>query len=353
MVNINTPSPAPRVLLKDVAQRAHVSIMTVSRALRHGDRVSVKVRDRIRRLAARMGYRPDPHLSALVAYRNRRRPPSEQAVVAYLTSDRTRTGYQASTVSRDALLGASERGRELGYRVENIWLPDLTKRRRDPSRVLRARGIRGIILARLPDLRESVSLHWADFSCVAVGYSMQPLLFHTVASHLFHDMCLAFTHAVEHGYRRPALLLSKDLDQRTQHQLRGAFLYCQESLPAGDRLPIGWTSPIVQPGELRSYLHTHRPDVLLSIGPLVEGALRQLGLHPPREVGLIDLCLEERTGPISGVFQDFQTIGRAAMDRLNILLQHGESGLPQKAAVTALYGEWISGRTLRPLKPRR
>lgn len=336
-----------RVVLRDVAQRAGVSVMTVSRALRHGRQVSPRLRAKLRRLAARMGYRPDPHLAALVAYRHRSRPRATQAVLAYLTSYSSREAFRSIAIAREAFEGAVARGLETGYRVEHVWLRDLTKRHRDPSAVLRARGIRGLILARLPSVDMRLDLSWSKFSCVGVGYSVKELIFHTVASHLFQDVLLAFDSAVARGYRRPALVLSRELDERTQHQFHGAFLARQSTLPAADRIPVLWSSENVRPGDLRIYLARHAPDVLLSTWPLAWRALQELNLRPPRAIGFVDLCLEKTDGEIAGVYQNFRRIGRAAVDRLNFLLQIGECGAAEKPEVTALYGEWIDGRTVR------
>ena len=54
MVNSNQPAgaPRPRVVLRDVAQAAGVSVMSVSRALRHGEHVSPALRQRIAGKAA-------------------------------------------------------------------------------------------------------------------------------------------------------------------------------------------------------------------------------------------------------------------------------------------------------------
>jgi hypothetical protein len=60
-------------MLRDVAQAAGVSAMTVSRALRRPDRVAPATGRKIRKLAQKMGYQPDPHLVALAMYRQRLR----------------------------------------------------------------------------------------------------------------------------------------------------------------------------------------------------------------------------------------------------------------------------------------
>lgn len=128
-------------------------------------------------------------------------------------------------------LGAEARGRELGFRVEPVWLPDLTKRGRDPTQVLLARGIRGLLVARLPKVGMTIDIDWEKFSCVAVGYSLLHPAFHYVASHLFQDLCLAFDETLARGYRRPMMIMTEDADRRTFHQFHGAFCSNNKSSP--------------------------------------------------------------------------------------------------------------------------
>lgn len=55
-----------RVSLREVAAAAKVCVMTVSLALRDNPRISEATRARIKRLAAELGYHPDPELSRLM-----------------------------------------------------------------------------------------------------------------------------------------------------------------------------------------------------------------------------------------------------------------------------------------------
>ena len=72
-VSKNTADDRPpfrqRVTLRDLAQKAGVSHVTISRALRNDPSISTARRAEVKKLAAAMGYRPDPSLSALAAYR--------------------------------------------------------------------------------------------------------------------------------------------------------------------------------------------------------------------------------------------------------------------------------------------
>ncbi len=336
-----------QVTLRDIARAAGVSTMTVSRALRKDAHASAATAARICALAQAMKYQPDPHLTALAAYRKRKRPPKEHEVIAYLTTDNTRDGYKRTRVGSEALRGACARAAELGYRVEPTWLRDLEKQHRDPSDVLRARGIRGVVLARMGRVGMTINLEWDRFSCVAIGYSLLKPTLHVIASHFYQNLCRSFDELVGLGYCRPALLLSTDLDYRTGHQFQGAFLYKQQSIPAGARLPILWTEPARQGENLQKYCSRHSPDAILSAWPSTRPALVSIGLQPPVNIGYANLNIVRSEDSVSGIFQNILDIGAAAVSRLNVMLQYGEKGIPALPEVTAIFGEWYPGTTVR------
>src|SRR5437868_15112472 len=53
------------IRLKDIAEKAGVSLMTVSKALRDSSDISLKTRERIRKLAAELRYVPDSMAAGL------------------------------------------------------------------------------------------------------------------------------------------------------------------------------------------------------------------------------------------------------------------------------------------------
>src|ERR1700712_2596131 len=57
----------PRPTMRHIAELAGVSVMTVSLALRNHARITQKTRTRIQEIATRIGYRPHPYVSALMA----------------------------------------------------------------------------------------------------------------------------------------------------------------------------------------------------------------------------------------------------------------------------------------------
>src|SRR5262245_16926091 len=78
------PEPTPRITVRQIARRLNVSHTTVSRALKDDPRISVAVRKKIRGAAETLGYRPDPMLSALAAYRKGQTKKSIGAELAWI-----------------------------------------------------------------------------------------------------------------------------------------------------------------------------------------------------------------------------------------------------------------------------
>ena len=73
-----------RPTLRDIAKDAGCTNATVSLALRESPRISPETRARVREVAAKLGYRPDPMLSALAAHRWKRHPKVEGATLAVI-----------------------------------------------------------------------------------------------------------------------------------------------------------------------------------------------------------------------------------------------------------------------------
>ena len=66
-----------------------------------------------------------------------------------------------------------------------------------------------------------------------------------------------------------------------------------------------------------------------------------------------NLNIDGLAGSISGVYpRILRAWAPRGVNRLNVMLQTGERGIPAKREVTSLFGEWFPGRTVRR-KPDR
>ncbi len=71
--------------MADVARAAGVHPATVSRALRDDPRITAPVRRKVRAAAARLGYRKNPLVAALMSARRARTAAGYQATLAFVT----------------------------------------------------------------------------------------------------------------------------------------------------------------------------------------------------------------------------------------------------------------------------
>src|SRR3954470_9489823 len=170
-----------RTTQDDVARTAGVHRTTVSLALKDHPRIPVATRQRIRAIADRLGYAPDPMLSSLVAYRTQKRPVAFHGTLGWLVSSAEGFTWREVPHFRDAYEGALARARRCGFEFELFDLhgPGMTPHRL--AGILRARNITGLLLCpqRIPHL--TLEFPWDEFSAVTFGYGMAEPKLHTVS----------------------------------------------------------------------------------------------------------------------------------------------------------------------------
>src|SRR3954464_3013636 len=94
------------VTLQDIALRAGVSKMTVSLALRGHPHAAAATRDRLRKLAHEMGYRPNPLIVANMALLRGGRRSSYAGTLAFVGMGDSPEMLPQNTQSRRIFVGA-------------------------------------------------------------------------------------------------------------------------------------------------------------------------------------------------------------------------------------------------------
>ena len=339
----------PHVTLQDVADRAGVHRSTVALALRDHPRIPAATRTRLRALATQLGYRQNPLVAALMRSRRSGRA-VKHVTMAFVTNYPTREGWRPVHHDRpDYFPGAVERARDFGYKLEHFWLgePGMTPARF--SAILRARGIHGVIVGRLPPARPALELEWPHFSCVALGMTLRSPLLHQVTENHFATAWQAMQRCHERGYRRVGFVFAEANDSpRVGDRWLGAFLAQQALFPRADRLP---PCPAVPADEaaFRAWFERVRPDALLAnhARPVLAW-LERMGRRVPRDVGLIDLAGDHPERGYAGVYAEPAALGALAIDMLVGLMQRNETGVPRDQHEILLTGEWRDGTTLPP-----
>lgn len=343
-----------RITQTDVAQAAGVHNTTVSLALRNSHLIPVATRERIQAIARSLGYAPDPALRALAAYRNSYRQRRRAETLVYLTRSDTRWGWRQSPAEEQYFSAAERRATELGFTFRHMWLgePGMNPRRLD--RMLTHEGIRCLLLApHLPSGESLDALDWSRLCAVRIGCttSLAPDV-NQISIDAGAIVRLAFHHVLQAGYSRVGLVLPRPLDENSDRAWSAAYhaeQYRRELRP----VPVLFLpeSSAEASAALASWHRQHRPEVVLSLSPVVRQLLRQSGLEMPDAVGYVDLLLQDVLGTIAGVQGCHVRIGELAVEQLAAQLERNLFGLPPVPTVTSVGGKWCSGASLPARTP--
>ena len=176
-------SANPRATVRAVAAAAGVSAMTVSLALRNHTRITAATRPRVQKVASTLGYRPAPQVAKLMHHLRVRRKPGYQATIGALTT--VRIGDENPYLA-EIIRSARQRADELGYGFSLFQCPEETGPLPTLQRVLRSRGVEGVMLLPMATPRSFAgALDWSDLAVVTTTYGVLAPEFHRVVPHQF------------------------------------------------------------------------------------------------------------------------------------------------------------------------
>ena len=340
------------VTMADIARRAGVSVATVSMSLRNKPNIPPATRDRISALARRLGYQPNPFVSALMRSRRCGQPLTSRPILAFVcTADRA-DGWRNSPFATFRLMreGARERAARYGYQPQEFWLHEASMTPARFSHMLYTRGIEGILLGPSVDGAPPPALEWGYFSAVRIGMPLSAPTTPTICNDNFLASVTLIEECHRRGYRRPGLVLEQAQNLRLQRRWEGGYYSGRLDFPGLALLrPLLFDEWPALP-VFKRWLRQEKPDVIItSIPDRLHPYLRTLGCRVPEDIGLAHLACSEHGSIYSGIYQNGRLIGATAIDVLVGLVEHHEKGLPAQAVTSMVEGAWNPGTTLRPL----
>lgn len=333
-----------RVRMADVAKKAGVSASTVCRALGANPQIPQATRDRVRAVAAEMGYQVDPLLSAFASRRRGRVAGSEATTIAYITKFEAAFTWQKNPFYSRLFEGATARADQMGYRLEHFWLKQTGMDGRKLSRILYNRGISVIVVPPTPGVRGHLSMDWSRFSSVAIGYSLLRPNLHRASTHHFHGILTVVRQLRRMGYRKIGFCVYKDTSKRVDGQWLAGFLLCQQLLE--DIRLAYFVFDDRNASRISTWCQSEGLEVVIGGEPSVLEALRNGGMFP----GAIDYVAGSWDGTepeIAGLDQRPEEIGAVAVDLVVAQMQRGERGVPAVPFTTMVEPQWRDGQSLR------
>jgi LacI family transcriptional regulator len=315
-----------RISLKDLAHELGVSIATVSRALRNSPEIGQEMQMKVKELAKRLNYRPNPFAQSL----RKEGPRIIGVVVPNLV-----THFYAAVLD-----GIEDEARRAGYSVISSNSHESCEDE--------VRAIDNFINLHVEGIIASVSQNTTDYShfekvskmgipLVFFGRTCLPDLFSSVTANGDVAAQKATQHLIETGSRRIAFLGGPnhlDMVKRRKHgyleALRDNRIPIDRELVVCNRIDFD----TVVEATTKLLQIENRPDAILAVNDTVTfaafTAVKEMGLRIPEDVALIGFTDDQHarfvTPQMSAIEDQSYKMGCVAYD----LLQKSISGDPNK-----------------------
>jgi len=343
------------VTLRDIAANAGVSRMTASKALRDAPGVSLDNRQRIKKIAKKLGYIPNAKVAAAMSAVAKTKTAHQGEKLAFLTTHKTENEWKKFAHIADCFKGAQVRALEMGYELEPFWALNPRIKLAD---VLYARGIDGILLAPMgPELtqvgRKTLDFDWNKFSVVEIDEHLDEPYFRLIRHNHFESMLRALYHLETMGYRRIGLALSRYVESRNRHRWISAYL-----LWLSVRYPDAPIPPLLHKNgtaeEFSKWVKKNKLDAVLGL-PGEYHLLKESKIPCPEKLGFALLDWQDISGAeinFTGIDQNSRSLGAKAIDLLVGLIRTESKGPPSEGIQVVCGGQWVSGDTTRCVGPQ-
>ena len=318
-----------RVSLKDLARELGVSIATVSRALRSSPEIGQEMQAKVKELAKRLNYRPNPFAQSL-----RKEAPRIIGVVL----PNLVTHFYAAVLD-----GIEDEARKAGYSVIS------TNTHENSEDEVRAIDnfinlhVEGIIVSLSQDTTDYS--HFEEVSKMSIplvffGRTCLPEKFSCVTANGDEAAQEATQHLIDTGSRKIAFIGGPnhlDIVKRRKHgyleALRENKIPIDRELVVCEKIDFDWAVEVTK----KLLQGENRPDAILAFNDIIAfaafTAIKNMGLRIPEDVALIgftdDVHAQYVTPMMSAIEDQAHEMGRVAYDLLQKCIS-GDSKIYKK-----------------------
>ena len=340
----------PRVTMADVGRRCGYHCSTVGLALRNHPRITEATRQRILKAAEELGYRPDPALSSLIAHRRNLQTPTGVSTIGVLSdSSPARRWRDSHFTGREYFEGMVHQANALGFQLDEFSIGNDHEKQKRVDGILKARGIRSVVVAPMHSLTLPLSIDWSAYSAVAIGYSLPKPRLRCVTHQHRTGAQMAVEELLRLGYQRVALILPFSYDKRVGHGSSAGF-FCSSQLYR-DRMEFlsyfTMDHNNLCTEEVLGWIRSNRPEAVITSQQHFHDYLVHQGFRIPEDIGYVELGWNRNRPEISGVNQNSTEVGKEVINWIAALNEVNRLGLPLVREIRLVQGTWVPGKTVR------
>ncbi len=331
--------------LKTLAEELGLSQAAVSLALRNHPRISKETRAKVKALAKRRGYVPNPAYRRSGALRSRAK--RENMPVALLVQPHPEAGWGISTCEESVSRVASS----FGYRMQ---LHEVNRHNAAKiGSILYARGVEAVLIGRIFHKSFLRDFPWKLFSVVAMdaGYELPPC--HTVLPDIARATVAAVDKALAAGYSRIGLYeFSEKVEPLDWVDRIGAAGLAAERCQKARAGFFHHLGPSYDQKAFADWLLETKPDVVIGQTPSCYWWMREiLGSNSPASLSL-QMDPSEKDHGIAGFIHDTMNLASLAMKLLDTEVRNYERGKPAIPARLLVTMPFFAGKTFKPLRSK-
>lgn len=336
-----------RITLKDIAKRYGVSIAAVSYAMRNDPRIPPSTRSAIQKLAAEMGYRPDPFLSALVSYRPDVKVKSLMGEIAIIhPCERNSPHTVLFRRHRDSF---GKRMTDHGYVVTDLYLDELKFSSKRLRQILLARNIRGVAIGWGFQRGMLADFPWDEFVVISTERVIIHPSLDRISMNHFRSVQDVMDKIRARGHRRIGLIYHNDAPTVVKKNLIGSY-FAEITLGAGKRIPCLPAFEYTRNESAERFLkwfRKNRPEALLAHRRVEHGFFHSAGIRFPVDCGYAVAEIDDaEPGLDSGIYVA-ETMGQTLADMLvRKVATYANVNLESKGTMVMVNGVWHDGITL-------
>lgn len=332
-------NPPAHCSVREIARRLGLAASTVSMALNDHPRVARKTRLRVKTAAEKLGYRPNPLLSALLSPKKGNPKPHELIPIALLTDVPAPGPSKRSPRFGASYFAALEEGAaEHGFRV--TW-HDLA-RYDSPAqldRMLYHRGYRALLICAWHGHRDRFfEMRLDRYVVVGLGDTTCDLPMLTIRMNIAAGVRMVWESLRGPAPRRVlAGLLLEPHRTRKDYEMIGAFEAARQLAPAPWELEITTSH-----AQLIERLHAFEPDHLIAYNRAQRLVAAKEGFRIPQQLGCTQMQVSPRQ-EARGLRTPHRAIARRGLGVVDRLLRAGKTGPDADAGEILLEPEWWGG----------
>ncbi len=328
------------ITLQQIARAADCSLATVSYALRDDPRIRPETRTSVQKIAAQLGYRPNPRFAALMSHIRNSRPVAAGERIAFVWVHTARAESTKDPFLQRVFLGAKARAEALGYGLEQFWTAQRGMTDRRLSQVIKSRGIVGLLLS--PVIHEAevtLDLEWNCFAPAVIGSARWSPELHHAGHHHYLAMRLTLEKLAAAGCRRPMAIIEAGVNERARRAWEAAFTVFHPSRAAAAELL--WVG---LPGDRRAaarLIKANQPDAVVVSDHATMEQFRAMDIAGAAGLPICNLHWLPSAPEIGGIDQSYDMVAANAVDLVVSQLNSNETGAPAWPRMLLFPGRWV------------